>query len=299
MDNFFLTIITPTYNRANLLLSCFLSLCKQTDFSFEWIIVDDGSTDNTEDVVNEFSTTSFPIKYIKKINGGKHTALNASHSYINGEYVLILDSDDTLTYDAVYSIKNEVEIWSQNSAVGVLTFLRANTNSQTFCTVKDYNMPVDLMSYPRNSILGNDCCEVVKADLFKKYPFPVFENEKFLAEGFLWSNISYDSKCVYINKAIYICEYLDGGLTNAGRLLRIKNPMGGMCNAKAYMAAKNPIKVRIKNAVLYVCYGIFAKKSYLDILKETSYKLLTLLCFPLGILIYIIWSKKYLKLEVK
>lgn len=100
-----ITILTPTYNRAKLLQLCFDSLCAQTDFDFEWLIVDDGSTDNTEEVVNGFLTDKFPVQYVKKQNGGKHTALNAAHPYINGQYVLILDSDDTLTADAVERIK--------------------------------------------------------------------------------------------------------------------------------------------------------------------------------------------------
>ena len=90
-----LSIVTPTYNRGELLKRCFVSLLKQSDQDFEWIIVDDGSTDNTEEVVNGF-TADFPVKYVKKENGGKHTALNKSHAYIQGKYVVILDSDDYL-----------------------------------------------------------------------------------------------------------------------------------------------------------------------------------------------------------
>lgn len=294
MNNPFLTVITPTYNRAHLLTVCFDSLCRQTDFSFEWIIVDDGSTDNTEQVVKRFSTSKFTIKYVKKNNGGKHTALNASHPYINGKYVLILDSDDTLTDDAVASVKRECLKWSHTQDVGVITFLRINAKCEPFCTVGDYNIPVDIMTYRRDCIIGNDCCEVVRTDLFKKYPFPVFENENFLAEGILWANISYDSKCVYIDKGIYKCEYLDSGLTKAGRLLRIRNPFGGMCNADAYMANKNSIRLRIKNSILYSCYGFFAKMTISDMLAKSDYRFLNIICLPLGLFLYLFWSQKYI-----
>ncbi|MCQ2385773.1 MAG: glycosyltransferase family 2 protein, partial [Clostridia bacterium] len=96
-----LSIITPTYNRGYLLPVLFHSLEKQTCFDFEWILVDDGSDDDTEAVAKTFFNDLFPFVYIKKENGGKHTALNASHPYVKGKYVLILDSDDYLTEDAV------------------------------------------------------------------------------------------------------------------------------------------------------------------------------------------------------
>ena len=89
-----ITVFTPTYNRASYLGRCFSSLEKQTCSDFEWIVADDGSTDNTAEVISAFQTESFPIQYVRKANGGKHTALNAVHPFIHGKYVLILDSDD-------------------------------------------------------------------------------------------------------------------------------------------------------------------------------------------------------------
>ncbi|HRM26316.1 MAG TPA: glycosyltransferase family A protein, partial [Clostridia bacterium] len=182
----FLSIITPTYNRANLLSACYASLCQQTDLDFEWIVVDDGSTDDTEAVVRSFQTESFPVFYRKKNNGGKHTALNAAHDLIHGKYVLLLDSDDTLTPDAVASIKMEWGKWENDEAVGIVTFLRGSTVNDPKCIVHDWGKPVDIMRYRRTCIHSNDCCEVIRTELFKKYPFPVFEDERFLAEGALW-----------------------------------------------------------------------------------------------------------------
>ena len=120
----FLSIITASYNRADLLPRCFDSLCQQTDLDFEWIIVDDGSTDHTEAVVQNFHTDLFPIIYHKKPNGGKHTALNASHEYIHGRYVLLLDSDDYLTESAIADVKSAWTKWEQFPDVGMLVFLK-------------------------------------------------------------------------------------------------------------------------------------------------------------------------------
>ena len=164
----FLSIITPTYNRANLLSACYASLCQQTDLDFEWIVIDDGSTDDTEAVTRNFQTDSFPVFYRKKNNGGKHTALNAAHDLIRGKYVLILDSDDTLIPDAVASIKMEWGKWENDEAVGIVTFLKGSTVNDPNCIVHDWGKPVDIMRYRRTCIHSNDCCEVIRTELFKK-----------------------------------------------------------------------------------------------------------------------------------
>ena len=105
-----ITILTPTYNRAELLKSLFASLCSQTCFDFEWLIVDDGSTDDTSLVVKTFKSDKFPIRYYLKENGGKHTALNYSHPYIKGELLFIVDSDDILTPDAINTINKNFDL---------------------------------------------------------------------------------------------------------------------------------------------------------------------------------------------
>lgn len=289
-----LSIITPSYNRANLLTACYASLCKQTDFNFEWIIIDDGSTDDTEAVVRSFQTDSFPVIYRKKANGGKHTALNAAHDLIHGKYVLLLDSDDTLTPDAVASVKTEWGKWGDNEAVGIVTFLKGSSTADPNCIVHDWQAPVDIIRYRRTCIHSNDCCEVIRTELFKKYPFPVFDGERFLAEGALWGRVSRDCKCVYINHVIYLCEYLDGGLTKSGRGMRIRNPQGGMFHANVYLVKKNFLKKRIKNGLLYTCYGFFAGKTPREMASGCQSKSLMRLCLPFGWLLYRMWKRRYL-----
>lgn len=289
----FLSIVTPTYNRAALLRNCYEALCGQTNFDFEWIIVDDGSTDDTEAAVRSFQTDKFPILYRKKANGGKHTALNEAHALIRGRYVLILDSDDTLTGDAVDTVIAEWRKWEQNAAVGIVTFLKGENVKDPNCIVSDWDTPVDIMRYRRICTHGNDCCEVIRTELFKKYPFPVFPKERFLAEGALWGRVSYDCKCVYVNRVIYLCEYLSDGLTRAGRAMRIRNPLGGMYHANVYLAKKNFLTGRIKNGLLYTCYGFFAKQSPKEMAKNCQAKTFMWLCLPFGWMLYNYWKRKY------
>lgn len=287
-----LSIVTPTYNRAKLLKRCYESLLRQSDKNFEWIIVDDGSSDNTSDIVATFCA-DFPIKYIKKENGGKHTAINTSHKYISGKYVTILDSDDYLTDNAVEEINNEWCKYEDNLNIGIVILLKGSDVDKPSCVAKDEGIPVDIMRYKRICFHGCDCCEVIRSELLKKYPFPIFEGEKFISEGALWNRVSFSHKCIYINKVVYIYEYLDGGLTKSGKKLRINNPNGGMYTANLNMNKKNLFKLRIKNGLLYTCYGFFAKKSPFKMAKTNDSKTLMWLCLPFGWLLYIYWKKKY------
>ena len=288
-----LSVVTPTYNRAHLLSGCYESLRRQTCKDFEWIIVDDGSRDETAQVAASFDDSDFPIVYVKKGNGGKHTALNASHPHIRGKYVLILDSDDSLTESAVADVREQWAKYEDREEIGVVTFLRITPEGTVFACVNDYDTPVDILTYPRTVNLGNDCCEVIRAELFKKYPFPVFEGERFLSEGVLWNRVAQNHKCVYVNNPIYLCEYLAGGLTQSGRSLRIRNPRGGMLSASFGMDKKNSLRKRIKSGLLYTCYGFFAGMSPVQTVKQCPEKAIACLCLPFGWGLYRYWKHKF------
>lgn len=293
-----LSIVTPTFNRSRLLQECYHSLCRQQVFNFEWIVVDDGSTDDTKEVMGRIleNRNAFPIYYIQKENGGKHTALNASHPYIHGKYVLILDSDDKLTEDASISVQNEWKKYEECKEIGLLIFLKENTQHQLCAYARDEYKPVDLLNYKRVEVVSSDCCEVLRSDLFLKYPFPVFEGEKFLAETALWYRVGLEVKCIYVNKVIYICEYLVGGLSQSGKAMRIRNPKGGKYTSYLRMNRRCRLEERVKAGMLFICYGYFAGDKGLQLFAETKpYRLLTAFCFMPGRLIYSIWRKKYTK----
>ena len=287
-----LSIITPTFNRAAYLPRCYKSLQKQTSFDFEWIIVDDGSTDDSSRVVSTFSSDQFPIIYVKKANGGKHTALNAAHECIHGRYVLILDSDDFLTETAVQEVSSAWEKYEKDPQVGIVTFLKGSDKGHPVCTVVDFDVPVEIMRYRRIRHTSSDCCEVIRAELFKKYPFPVFEGERFLAESALWDRVSFTHKCVYINSVIYICEYLEGGLTKSGRKLRLQNPHGGMFTSELRMDRSNFMKDRIKNGLLYNCYGKAAGIPLKDLFRKCRSPWLAFLCAPGGRILFFLWNRR-------
>lgn len=292
-----LTIITPTYNRAEYLKKCWDSLKNQTCMNFQWLIIDDGSTDNTAEIVARFQADSknMVIDYVYKKNGGKHTALNKSHEYIKGKYVAILDSDDQLLPDAVDTILSAWRKYDQQSEVGQIIFLKGYTAEEPICYVKHDNTVLEnTMAEPRIGKDGWDCCDTFRTEIFCKYPFPEFEGEKFLGEGASFLFIQLSSKGVFINKVIYLCDYHEDGLTKAGRALRIKNPLGGRYNSRIHMDKRLPWKLRIKKGILYTCYSKFTNITLFQCLKETDYKLLTLVTYFPGIILYYYWKRKYL-----
>lgn len=295
-NNILLTIITPTYNRCQLLKECYLSLKNQTNKNFQWLVVDDGSTDNTESVVKAFKEqeTDFFIDYVYKKNGGKHTALNVSHPFIKGKYVVILDSDDKLVDSAVEIILGQWKKYENNSSVGQVIFLKGYSENEPICYVKNENMVLDTLSEPRIGVTGRDCCDTYRTSIFTKYKFPEFEGEKFIGEGAAFFFIELESKGVYVNQVLYICSYRDDGLTKAGRKMRIQNPLGGMYNSRVHMHKRLPIKKRIKKGILYNCYSKFAHISFTKAINENEYKLITLITYIPGIFMYHYWSKKHL-----
>ena len=293
---YLLSIITPTYNRAKLLNQCFVSLQKQTDSRFEWIIIDDGSTDETKTAVSSFihKAPEMRIVFIQKENGGKHTALNASHPYIHGDFVLILDSDDYLTETAVEEVLAAWDQFASDPTIGTIVFLKGLNTEKPLAVVKEWAVPVDYFKCKRIGSGASDCCETLRTELFLQFPFPEYPNERFLSEGVLWKQVASNHRYIYINKIIYICDYLEDGLTKSGRAMRLRSPLGGMLNSSMNMDPRFEFKSRLKNGILYNCYGFFAGMRAKEIVNwNHDYQPMKAVCLLPGYLLYKSWKKKY------
>ncbi len=280
------TIVTPTYNRSALLPRLYKSLCDQTNRCFIWFVVDDGSTDNTEEYIHSILNISpFRILYHKKDNGGKHTALNYAFERTETPLLFIVDSDDVLTKDAVSIICNDYCRIVGNNYCG-LVYRRGDFNGNFIGNANGITGYCNYNDIRFKYKVNGDLAEVWKTECIKKYSFPVFEGERFIGEGFLWSQMSekYD---VYMNNiVIYYCEYLPGGLSNAGRRMRIRTPYGGLTHANQYVKPGFPILVRLKNGVLYNCYLCFIKKKEKNNIEKSNSRIITSLTKPLGFVLY-------------
>lgn len=286
------TVFTPSYNRAKHLSCLFGSLQHQTVKDFEWLIVDDGSQDGTRKVVEALSMQSdFPIKYVYKENGGKHTAINKALDIVKSELFFIVDSDDILTNDAIESIEKDWEANKEKNLCGI-SYLRGYNNLQPIGDLFPYDNLIDSFANVRvrKHILG-DKAEVWATRYLKRFRFPVFEGERFLVESWMWLQVSDLADMLFVNKVIYLTEYLQGGLTQSGRKLRIRCPRGGMDFSVLLMDKRYPWKDRIKNGLLYVAYSFFAHQPVSQTLSR--HRVLTLTCLLPGYCLYRYWKAKY------
>ncbi len=299
MENEKITIVTPVYNRKELLHRLYLNLSKQTNKSFVWLVVDDGSTDNLADFVKEkFDKRIVNYQYVYKTNGGKHTALNYSQQFLKTDYLCIVDSDDLLPDNCIDTILKYWEKYKTDPTIAVLSFLKGEMSS---------NKPVTKF-FPKNEWKANhferlnkgitgDCFEIVKTKVFLKYSFPEINGEKFIGEGFLWNSIAREFDAIYINEVLYYCDYLSDGLTKSGIKMRISNPIGGMLNSKMFFyhdkKRKYKLSIVIKKSLLFVCYGKFAGFSRKQIIEKCDGFFAVKLLYPFGFILFLRWRKKY------
>jgi glycosyltransferase involved in cell wall biosynthesis len=288
------TIITPTYNRSDKLPLLFESLQKQSCHDFEWLIVDDGSRDETEKCIENFQNqTFFPIMYIKKENGGKHTALNLGIKNIHTILTIIVDSDDLLLSNAIELIHQYYEKYKDTDKVGAFSFLRCGKSGIPFVGLSRVEY---IDSYINCRIRENrpgDMAEVFYTDVLKKFPFPEFAGEKFLSEDVVWIKIGKEIKFVFINQAIYLCEYLEGGLTANDKPLKFASPLGSMMRGKMLMSKECGLKANIKGGIIYNCYSK-AKSGEIptELISNTfSDKVLIFITKPMGEIFYRKWRK--------
>lgn len=290
-----LTILTPTYNRGEYLIKLYESLKRQINKSFIWYIEDDGSTDQTKQIVAGFQRENLvPIRYERKENGGKHTAINAAVKHIDTELTMIVDSDDLLTPDATQTI---FEDWITNVEAGIsgLVYLRGYSGFEVIGDKWPHDEQFgNTITHTCNKGVKGDKAEVFQTELLKQYPFPEFRREKFLSEACVWIEIAKGRTFFMRNKIIYITQYLEGGLTKSGRTMQMRNPKGAFYNAKAYLWKEFSAGIRFKNGILYNCYGIQAKKSIGELFKESPNKFYTIVGFIPGMILRKKWAKQYL-----
>lgn len=300
MESKTVTIVTPTYNRADRLPMLFDSLCKQSCKDFEWLCIDDGSSDDTEKVISQFirqnsqNEFSFPIKYIYKKNGGKHSALNIAFKETQSELLFIVDSDDVLTNDAVASIVSDWNRIDDKENICGIGYLRGYSETQEIGdTYSGHYFISNFIEERFNRNINGDKAEVWVTDKLRDFHFPEIEGEKFISESVAWIWLAKKYNMLFINKIIYITEYLEGGLSDSGRALRFKCPTLMAYGSLMTMSKEFSIKIRIKETLLYIVYSFFGKKSICELLR-CEYKLLVFFNLVPGYILYQYWKIKFI-----
>lgn len=284
------TIFTSTYNRGYVLPKLYESLKKQTNYNFEWLVVDDGSTDNTEDLFEEWKNENnpFPIIYCKKENGGKPRAINYGVTRARGRYFFMVDSDDWLKSEAVQKMTEWVEeIDNKQEYIGVGA-ARGYVNGKYLKgiapKVNDMGY-VDATNLERAKYdLDADMCEAYKIEIFKQFPMAEWKGEKFAPEQIALNEIALQGyKLRWHKDIIYICDYLEDGLTKGSRKLEKENPMGYAMMYNHKLKYKLSIKERIHAACQVVALSIYGKCP--QYILQTNAKVLTLFVLPVGIIL--------------
>lgn len=289
------SVLTPSYNRGCMLYDLWQSLENQTSKNFVWMIVDDGSTDNTYDIVEELKKKAdIIIQYIKKNNGGKHTALNVGIPIIDTKLTIIVDSDDLLLPNAIERIEYYYEKYKDNSKLSCYTFLRCHSDGKPIVALEEREMIKNYVDFRIKNNRPGDMAEVFLTDKLKEYPFPEFPNEKFLSEDVVWIKMGLESESLYVNESICVCDYLDGGLTKTDKKIKFSSPLGSMMRGKVLLNKACGIKVNIKGAIIYNCYKknvncVIPNELKLNSLYE---KTLVFLTKWLGNFYYMKWRKE-------
>jgi glycosyltransferase involved in cell wall biosynthesis len=283
-----ITILTPTYNRAYIIGKAYESLLRQTDFDFEWIIIDDGSSDGTKELVKTWTekNTNFPITHRYKENEGKPSALNVGFSLAKGELTILLDSDDYLSDDAVETVKYE---WDQLSnirnEIAGMVFLQGYYKTgkpMSNLFPKDHYRTSSIKLRHKDHFKGEKA-QVFRTEVWRKFPFPVFENEKLCSEAVVSNRMAIKYDAVFINKIIYWAEYLSDGYTAARKNRSIKdNLLGDILWYNEETTPHFPLAVRISSMIKYIGCSLFIH-SPLTIIQKSCCKWLCVLLMPIGI----------------
>ena len=281
------SIITPTFNRAKYLPRIYECLSQQDISDIEWIIIDDGSTDNTKDVISNFERR-FKIKYAYQENAGKPTAMNLGFQMADSYISVFLDSDDILcphVFNVVweyFNIDNEMFKHDCACLTGLSQYKNKDIIGNKF--PHDYHVS-DYIRYAENKNIKGDKCEFFITKILKKYSYPTFKKEKNIAPSIVHIRIALTHKTLYINKVFQEKQFLPDGLSTQNYWLMY--PLGSELYYNETSIPPFSLRLQIRNSGQYIFFAKRNKKEH--IFKEAKNKII----FPLGVLAYYLLRLKY------
>lgn len=245
-----LTIFTPTYNRAYCLPALYHSLCAQTDSAFEWLVVDDGSTDDTRNLIECWKQEGrIRIRYFWQENAGKAQAHNRGGELARMELFVCVDSDDVLKPNAVADI---LSLWRQHSDQIGMIFLKERLDGRPMAYWDNKTQYCTLYDAYRKYGLRGEAMLVYRTALIRKYKFPTFEGEKFIQESYLYDRLDQEGTLYITDKSLYRAEYLEDGYTrNSNKIFR-ENPHGYQAYIVQRLKLDKKLKYKILDTILYI-----------------------------------------------
>ena len=284
-----ISVLTPTYNRGELLHRLYESLLKNArcGVDIEWLIMDDGSTDKTEEIVRNFETDKIEITYYKQENSGKMVAINKLVEKATGELIVDCDSDDYFTSDAFEIIKKVYKENEKEKDIYGFCFLKYDQNQRNLGQDFKNRKTTMFDLYFKEGETGEKAI-VFLSEIRKKYKHKLEKNERFVTEARMYHEIDLTYKMICINNPIMICEYQENGYTNNITKQFKENPYGYYEYFKEIL--QRDMKGVTFNKRLYVIkhYILFScltknKKNYIYI-KERINKFLFFILYIPGVI---------------
>lgn len=289
-----LTVFTPAYNRAHTLPRTYESLCAQDCKDFIWLVVDDGSTDATADLVRQWQQrdNGFEIRYVYKENGGMHTAHNTAYEIMDTELNVCIDSDDMMSPGAVSAILEKWESVQDAGYAGIIA-LDADMNGEVLGKGFPEGLTETTVSGYYAAGGRGDKKLIYRTEIIKAYPpYPVFEGEKFVALSYKYRLVDQDYKMAVLNRIVCNVEYqADGSSMNMLRQY-VRNPKGFAFWRKSKMQTPESGKRLFVDCAHYVCSSLLSKNR--RFIAESPRKGMTILAIPAGFGLFL-----YLKYKVK
>lgn len=293
-----ITVFTPAYNRADLLGRCFESMKRQTRKDFIWMIIDDGSRDNTRELVEQWlrEPLDFELQYYYKENGGLHTAYNEAIARIETELCVCIDSDDFMPDDAIEKILAFWEVHGSDEYAGIVGLdfdLEGKVIGDPLPEQKTVNL-IDLHTgkYP---IVNGDRTNVIRTELYRKYaPMKVFPGEKNFNPHYMHLQISQEYDFLVLNENLRFVDYQPQGMTNS-MLWQYRNSPNSFAEIrKLYLSFPDtPLKYRLRHSV-HLASSCFLAGNGLRSLRESPRKGLAVLALPFGLAL-----SCYVRMKVK
>ncbi|UBK75589.1 glycosyltransferase family 2 protein [Clostridium perfringens] len=281
-----LTVFTPTYNRAYTLHKCYESLKKQTCKNFEWLIIDDGSDDNTKELVEKWiDEKEFPIKYYYKENGGMHSGYNKAYEIIKTELAVCIDSDDYMTNNSVELILN---FWEKNKDEKFAGIVGLNINKGGKIIGKPLpNMKsMKIYDYYNRYNGSGDKKIVYRTEIIKKFISPEFKGEKLFPTCYKYFNVDLEYNMLIIHEPLGVVEYMPDGFTKNIIKQYKKNLNSFIFYRKFIMNYKNAtLKHKFNSAIHYNAECWLNKER--DWIEKSPKKLLTIMAIPFSLLLYV------------
>ena len=221
-----LTIFTPAWNRAHLLPRLFRSIADQAPahVGVEWLVIDDGSTDDTPEILARFAAERPDlVRFLRVVNGGKHRAINRAAHEARADWIMLVDSDDAVAEGAISDVLQQVGRYDGDERIGLIRGLKGfpEQGGSRF-SFKRAGVPQQHWQWI-SSQAGFDSAEVVRRSALMKHPFPEHEDERFMAESWLWHALDSTHQLVCVNSVWLDCWYQDGGLTANALRVRLKS----------------------------------------------------------------------------